>query len=177
MKKILTFLMAEFASWIAPENRYGPAYDGKPDVEETLPELTESDLKMYEHSDIAIREGIDNKVSSQPNASAIRERIRWLHHCIYVPVKKRFPGMHISSGFRSPELNKHVGSRPYSQHVRGEALDIKYEPGHNSLKKEHDWVKDNLDFDQLIWEKKDSGVQWLHISFVKNRNKCFKLFK
>jgi zinc D-Ala-D-Ala carboxypeptidase len=43
------------------------------------------------------------------------------------------------------------------------------------------YVKDNLDFDQMIWEfGDDDNPDWVHISFVskeENRNRCLKAYK
>ena len=43
------------------------------------------------------------------------------------------------------------------------------------------WIKENLNFDQMIWEfGNDNNPDWVHISYVseaKNRNRCLKAYK
>ena len=43
------------------------------------------------------------------------------------------------------------------------------------------WIKENLDFDQMIWEfGNDDNPNWVHISYVskkENRNRCLRAFK
>ena len=71
--------------------------------------------------------------------------------------------VHINSGYRGPALNKAVGGAASSQHCKGEAVDMEI-PGvpNADLAK---WVRDNLDFDQLILECYKPGVPtsgWVH---------------
>ena len=80
--------------------------------------------------------------------------------------------MRVSSFFRSLALNKAVGGSKTSQHVKGQAIDIQ---GTNGLtnKQIFDYIKDNLDFDQLIWEfGTKSNPAWVHVSYVsKEKNR------
>ncbi len=75
--------------------------------------------------------------------------------------------LYISSGYRCPELNKKVGGKATSQHLKGQAADINL----GSIEKNRaffNWVscnKDKIDFDQLLDEY---GYQWVHISFRKD---------
>ena len=74
--------------------------------------------------------------------------------------------VHINSGYRGPALNKAVGGAASSQHCKGEAVDMEI-PGvpNADLAK---WVRDNLDFDQLILECYKPGVPtsgWVHYSY------------
>ena len=72
----------------------------------------------------------------------------------------------ISSGYRSPALNRAVGGSATSQHKKAEAMDIKI-----GAKGFH-YIKDNLEFDQLIWEfGTDHEPQWIHVSYSKNNRK------
>ena len=77
----------------------------------------------------------------------------------------------ISSGYRSPALNKAVGGAKNSQHMTGEAVDIRL-PDAASCRKWFLWMMDNLQFDQLIMEKStfSSTRYWIHVSF--SRNHC-----
>lgn len=75
----------------------------------------------------------------------------------------------VNSGYRCPELNKAVGGSKTSDHVNGFSVDITA-----SCKKENailfQIIKDNFDFDQLIWEKGNSEYpDWVHVSYNPNR--------
>ena len=77
----------------------------------------------------------------------------------------------IGSGFRCPALNKAVGGVKNSQHMTGEAADIRL-PDLATGRKWFLWMMDNLQFDQLIMEKStfSSTRYWIHVSF--SRNHC-----
>jgi zinc D-Ala-D-Ala carboxypeptidase len=74
-----------------------------------------------------------------------------------------------SSGYRSAELNKAVGGALSSQHCSGEAIDIDMDgrPGGVTNKMVFDFIKDNLNFDQLIWEfgTDATAPDWVHVSY------------
>jgi len=83
------------------------------------------------------------------------------------PLREHFGAVNITSGFRCPELNKAAGGAPSSQHLRGEAADIKI-PG---VRNDAVWnyIKNNLPFDQLIAEKlklDDGATGWIHVSYA-----------
>ena len=78
----------------------------------------------------------------------------------------------INSGYRGPALNKAVGGASSSQHCKGEAVDMEI-PGvpNGDLAI---WVRDNLDFDQLILECYKPGVPtsgWVHCSYKASGNR------
>ncbi len=86
----------------------------------------------------------------------------------------------INSFFRSPELCIKIKSKPTSQHTKGQALDIDA-MGEKTNGELFEYIKDNLDFDQLIWEHGDSeNPDWIHISYVdklNNRNRILRAVK
>lgn len=68
----------------------------------------------------------------------------------------------ITSFFRSAEVNRANNGKPTSQHCKGEAID--FTSGNKADNKIiYDWIKQNLKYDQLIWE---NGGAWIHISFT-----------
>lgn len=75
-------------------------------------------------------------------------------------------GVVISSGYRSPALNKAVGGSTKSQHMTGEAADLRI-PSEAEGKEWFKWLMDNCPFHQLIWEKDtpQSTHHWIHVSF------------
>lgn len=73
----------------------------------------------------------------------------------------------VNSGYRCEELNKAVGGAKNSQHTKGEAADITTGTSYGNMCL-FNFIKDNLEFDQLIDEK---HYQWVHVSFRKGRNR------
>ena len=87
----------------------------------------------------------------------------------------------INSFFRSPELNKAIGGSGKSQHCHGQAIDIDDTFGKATNAEMFNYIKENLDFDQMIWEFGDEdNPDWVHVSYVseeENRNRCLKAYK
>ena len=82
----------------------------------------------------------------------------------------------INSGFRSQAVNMAVGGAKNSQHTKGEAADIKCKD-YLYAKEIYTWIMDNLEFDQVILERKGKAV-WVHVSFRtngKNRQQAFTI--
>lgn len=74
----------------------------------------------------------------------------------------------VISGFRSKAVNKAVGGSLTSQHPEGKAGDITCDDN----AKLFNYIKNNLDFDQLIWEKGNLiSPKWVHVSFNKGHNR------
>jgi hypothetical protein len=75
--------------------------------------------------------------------------------------------IHISSGYRSIELNKCIGGSLTSQHCTGEAIDIDMDgsPSGVTNKMVFDYIKDNLVYDQIINE---FDYSWVHVSYAAN---------
>ena len=112
-------------------------------------------------SQTAERKGIDNT----PDTVA-RENMIKLCENILQPVRDHF-GIPFtpSSGYRSPELCIAIGSNIHSQHAKGQAADFEV-PGVSNMDLAV-WIKDNLDFDQLILECFTGGnTGWVHCSYV-----------
>ena len=101
---------------------------------------------------------------------------------VFEPLRKWVGGpIKINSFFRSPELNKAIGGSSKSQHCEGRAIDIDDVYGHKSNAEMFNYIKNNLDFDQLIWEfGTDDNPDWVHVSYVSvdgNRRRCLKAEK
>ena len=101
---------------------------------------------------------------------------------IFQPVRDYFKApIYVSSGYRSKELNKAIGGSKTSQHMKGEALDLDADVyGVITNSDIFNYIKDNLEFDQLIWEfGDDNNPNWVHVSFSegKNRMKVMKALK
>ena len=129
------------------------------------------------HSNTAKRRGIDNT----PNPSQV-ENMKITAEKIFQPLREWVGGpIKINSFFRSPELNEKIGGSKTSQHCKGQAIDIDDVYGHKTNAEMYNWIKENLNFDQMIWEfGTDMNPNWVHISYVSeedNRNRCLKAYK
>ena len=124
----------------------------------------------------ALRLGIDNT----PNGNALGN-MKLLAHWLFEPLREWVGGpIKITSFYRSPELCVAIGSKTSSQHTckNGAAIDIDDVYGYKTNAEMFYYIKEHLDFDQMIWEfGNEENPDWLHISYVsesKNRNKILK---
>ena len=98
---------------------------------------------------------------------------------IFEPLREWVGGpIKINSFFRSPDLNTAIGGSSRSQHCEGRAIDIDDTFGNKTNAEMYNYIKENLNFDQLIWEfGNDTNPDWVHVSYVsddQNRNRCLK---
>ena len=129
------------------------------------------------HSNTAKRKGIDNT----PNPTQV-ETMKLTAEKIFEPLREFVGGpIKVNSFFRSPELNTAIGGSKTSQHCKGQAIDIDDVFGYKTNDEMYAWIKENLNFDQMIWEfGTDMNPNWVHISYVSdedNRNRCLKAYK
>ena len=120
-------------------------------------------LKEVTKSDTANRLGIDNT----PEDFDIKN-LRAIAEEVFQPLRDHFGvPLFVSSGFRSKKLNKAIGGSKYSQHMVGEALDIDADVyGRVTNRELFMFIKENLIFDQLIWEFGDDDTpDWVHVSY------------
>ena len=96
---------------------------------------------------------------------------------VFEPLREWVGGpIKINSFFRGEPVNTAIGGSRKSQHMKGQAIDIDDTFGHKTNAEMYHYVKDNLDFDQLIWEfGTDKNPNWLHISWVSHRPNRKKL--
>jgi zinc D-Ala-D-Ala carboxypeptidase len=134
------------------------------------------DLSEVTRSESAKRHGISN----QPTPEHI-ENFKLLAEKIFEPIREHFGvPIRISSGYRSKELNAKIGGSKSSQHCKGQAIDIDQDGTSITNKQVFDFIKDNLPFDQLIYEfGDDQNPNWVHVSYSKNeqRGQVLKAFK
>jgi len=122
----------------------------------------------------ALRLGIDNT----PDGDSLNN-MKILAEKIFEPLRKWVGGpIKINSFYRSTALNEAIGGSGRSQHCQGRAVDLDDVYGHKTNKEMFDWIKENLSFDQMIWEFGTSdNPDWVHVSYVneeKNRNRILK---
>jgi hypothetical protein len=122
------------------------------------------DLVEVTRSETAKRKGISN----EPTAEHL-ENFKKLAENIFEPIRNHFKvPIHISSGYRSKALNTSIGGSLTSQHCSGEAIDIDMDGSSNGVtnKMVFDFIKANLNFDQLIAEfPVNSNPAWVHVSY------------
>jgi hypothetical protein len=131
-------------------------------------------LSEVTRSETAKRKGISNT----PTAEHL-DNFKLLAEKVFEPIRLHFGvPIHISSGYRSKELNDAIGGSQTSQHSKGQAIDIDMDGSTNGVtnKMIYDFIKEKLDFDQLIWEfGTDSNPDWVHVSYTKTGNRKQKL--
>jgi hypothetical protein len=135
------------------------------------------DLSEVIRSDSAKRNGISNMPTGEHIANFML-----LAEKIFEPIREHFGvPIHISSGYRSKELNAKIGGSATSQHCKGQAVDIDMDNSTNGVTNADvfNYIKDNLPFDQLIWEfGNEDNCDWVHVSYVPNgRKQILKAFK
>lgn len=124
-------------------------------------------LAEFTKSQTAERKGLDN-IPSEDHLVAAQS----LFLMVVQKVRDHFGPTVINSGYRGPELNEAVGGSSKSQHCKGEAVDIEVPGVPNATVAE--WIRDNLDFDQLILEFYTPGIPdsgWVHVSYKHDENR------
>ena len=129
------------------------------------------------YSITALRLGLNN----DPSDTHL-QNMKLLSEKIFEPLRMYVNGpIKINSFYRGPELNKAIGGSAKSKHCHGQAMDIDDTYGHMSNATMYKWIKENLDYDQMIWEfGDDNNPAWVHVSYVdpgSNRNRCLKAYR
>jgi zinc D-Ala-D-Ala carboxypeptidase len=113
------------------------------------------------------------RIDNTPSQELI-EVLKKTAQAVFEPVRNHYGcRIAITSFYRCPALNKALEKNPdiaaskKSQHVLAEAMDINGKVyGHVTNRQIFDFIKDNLEFDQLIWEEgTDLEPEWVHVSF------------
>jgi len=98
-------------------------------------------------------------------------------HNVFEPLREYVGGpIKITSMFRCEKLNSVLGGSSRSQHCEGRAMDLDDTFGHKTNAEMYEFIKNNLNFDQLIWEFGDEiNPDWIHVSYIsedENRKRC-----
>ena len=111
----------------------------------------------------ALRLGIKN----EPN-KMILDAMKLTAEKVFEPLRKWYgKPIRINSFFRSSALNRAVGGSAASQHIIGQAIDISA-GSKSDNEKLFNYIKDNLQFDQLINEY---DFTWVHVSYRASSNR------
>lgn len=127
-------------------------------------------IKLSEHftleelvaSATAKQRGIPN----HPNTQAVVAMTHLVNNVLEPLRKAMGHPIKIGSGFRSTTLNRIVGGVSNSQHLKGQAADLCIDGDRQKGWKWFDWIRNNCEFDQLIWEHNKKGSYWVHVSYV-----------
>lgn len=118
-------------------------------------------LEEMTRSQTASRKGLDNTAPPK-----VIGALKTLCEKVLQPIADHFQRpVHVSSGYRSPAVNKAAGGAKTSQHIQGEAADFTV-PGVSNIELAQ-WIMRNLNYDQLIYEFGESG--WIHVSYRDGR--------
>ena len=120
----------------------------------------------------ALRRGLDN-IPGPDQLKCMQDIAEYL----FEPLREWVGGpIKITSMFRGEPVNTAIGGSKNSQHMKGQALDLDDTYGHKTNAEMYHYIKDNLMFDQLIWEfGNDENPNWIHVSFVTHRPNRKKL--
>jgi len=133
-------------------------------------------LAEFTRSESAKRHGVSN----EPTPEHL-ENLKVLCEKVLEPIRIKFGPINISSGYRSKALNHYIGGSLNSQHCEAKAADIDMDGMGGATNTEiFNFIKDSLDFDQLIWEFGDNNKpDWVHVSYNagKNRKQMLKALK
>ncbi len=133
---------------------------------------------------ISYKEGIRSNTAMRLNINNIPNdyhlgNMEAIAKNIFEPLRKWVKGpIKINSFYRCAELNTAIGGSSKSQHCEGRALDVDDTFGYKTNAEMYNYIKENLNFDQLIWEfGNDTNPDWVHVSYIsndQNRNRCLK---
>lgn len=133
--------------------------------------------KEATYSRTATRLDIENK----PNDEQLKN-MKLIAEEVFEPLRMWVGGpIKINSFFRSPKLNKAIGGSSKSQHCHGQAIDLDDTFGRATNAEMFEFIREHLNFDQMIWEfGDDDNPDWVHVSYVNdedNRNRCLLAYK
>jgi zinc D-Ala-D-Ala carboxypeptidase len=130
-------------------------------------------LREFVNSATAARKGISNKPTEVHLAN-----LKKLIDNVIQPLRDKIGPIRITSGYRSPSLNRAIGGSSRSQHSKGMAADIQFVRDNEMDNKViFDTILEmGLDFDQMINE---FDYKWIHISYnsKKNRKQVLEAYK
>lgn len=112
-------------------------------------------------------------ISNAPGKEEL-ESLKLVAEKVFQPVREHFNvPIAVTSGYRSAALNKAIGGAKRSEHMMGRALDLDADiHGEVTNKQIFEFIRDNLTFNQLIWEfGDDDSPDWVHVSYSPTSNR------
>ena len=130
-------------------------------------------VREFTNSVTAYRRGISNTPTEEHMSN-----IKKLVDKVIQPLRDKIGPIRISSGYRSPKLNRAIGGSSRSQHCKGMASDLQCVRDNQMDNKVifDNVIEMGLDFDQMINE---FDYKWIHISYnsKKNRKQILEAYK
>ena len=131
---------------------------------------------------VSYREGVRSRTADRlgleniPNTEQLK-CMKSIAEDVFEPLRAYVGGpIKINSFFRGEPVNTAIGGSKRSQHMKGQAMDIDDTFGRMTNAEMYYFIKDHLDFDQLIWEFGDEdNPNWIHVSYVTHRENRKKL--
>lgn len=120
----------------------------------TMSELIQSDT------------AIKHRINNMPDINSLDNMLLLIAHVLQPLRDVLGKPIIINSGYRNPAVNRLVGGSKSSQHLKGQAVDIKVK-GMTPKELINFIQKTNIEYDQLINEYN----QWVHISYSKGKNR------
>jgi hypothetical protein len=120
-------------------------------------------LGEFTRSESAKREGLDNTPTPEH-----LENLKTLCEKVLEPIRLKYGSINISSGYRGKMLNHFIGGSISSDHCVGRAADIDMDDSGTGVTNTEifNYIKDNLDYDQLIWEfGTKEKPDWVHVGY------------
>ena len=141
--------------------------------------------RISEH--VSLKEGIKSRTATRLNIDNVPRdldliNMKTIAEKVFEPLRDFVGGpISINSFYRSPKLNSAIGGSTSSQHCIGCAIDIDDTYGYKTNAEMFEYIKCNLDYDQMIWEfGNDKNPDWVHISYITegvNRRRCLLAYK
>ena len=119
------------------------------------------------YSATALRRGLEN-IPNEDQLKCMEDIAKY----VFEPLRDWVGGpIKINSFFRGEPVNTAIGGSKTSQHMNGQAMDIDDTFGKATNAEMYHYIKENLDFDQLIWEfGDDENPAWVHVSYKEKGN-------
>ena len=118
-------------------------------------------------------------INNTPSEAEIKN-LEHLCQRVLEPLRKAFGPIYINSGYRCEQLNALVGGVGNSQHLWGEAADIRL-PNTAMGREYYRFILQRGEYDQLLFEHSRYGRQWLHVSLCReserNRHMAFANYR
>ena len=104
-------------------------------------------------------------IINAPGVDEVCNMCALVHHVLQPLRDAMGEPIKIGSGYRCTRLNQAVGGVSNSQHIKGQAADLCIDGDMKRGRRWFNWIRDNCDFDQLIWEHNAKGSYWVHVSY------------
>jgi len=120
---------------------------------------------------IKSQQAIRMRLSNEPTPEHL-DNMKYLAENIFEPLREHFKKpIAVTSFYRSELVNRAIGGSLTSQHLQGEAMDIDAQVfGGLTNAEVFNWIRQNLNYDQLIWENGTvTEPDWVHVSLTRRR--------